>query len=571
MAKDLRQEFYVYFPQFLTTLIQLLNTKEPEQVEWTFYCLAHLFKILKPFLKKDLSIVYTEILPLLNRRWHPEYVTNYAAECFSYVARDIRDKDKFLAMLLSGLKKRVDGATDCGRLLFEVVKGANRGMHSCSEGFMEHWMKSLVNPAINKDVLFHVLSAFTKHLVQNINPPNLDVFWKVSIDVLLELSEKPAENDDAIRNILALQEQAINFRNGKCLCRLNEVVERLLTLCDKDISKETLMQISQIVAVILLCPTLTLTQLDSSRLTKKILSTSEKNIFENFIWSLVNWSQFDVLILPEYLKYFEKHFETEPSAFDLMVKIILEKSPLCYDGISLDSWKIYRISFKSEETVRRIENIIGSADQLETFMMSLMLYPHITGKEVDEPVKLLKLRVDKLLNEIPDYHTLGTEPSSWTNIQNTFFELSTIIETLIHLNQSEILDLHEVTSKLLPYCTDAKFTPALRTLDQLLVVQPLDKLNFALFQTIHYKLESNLSSESHDIRLLTAHIFQNFSKLPELQQPQESIYEIIYKCENVVSTVQTYRDQLMNLQKLSATMDLFRGMSGTLCRLDPLR
>ncbi len=573
MAKDLRQEFYVYFPQFLSTLIQLLNTKEPEQMEWTFYCLAHLFKILKPFLKKDLSIVYNEILPLLNRRRYPEYVTNYAAECFSYVARDIRDKDKFLAMLLSGLKKHFGGTTtDCGRLLYEIVKGANHGMHSCSEEFLVNWMRALVNASIDKDLLFRVLTEFTKHLVQNIYPQNLEIFWKVSIDVLLELSEAAATNDTAIRHILVLLEQAIKFRSGKCLCRLNEVIERLLTLSDTDISNDTMLQISQIVAMILLSPNLTVTQLDSSRLTKKILSTSETNIFEHFVWALVDWSQFDVLILPEFLKYFENHFDTEPSSFELMTKIILAKSPLCHDGINLDSWKIYRINFKCEETVRRLENIISSRDQSENYTMSLILYPHITGKDVTEPVKCLQTRVEELLKEIPDFHALGgTDPPNLTSLRSTIYQLATVIETVIHLNQAETLDLKEVIARLLPYCSDDRFTPTLQILDQLFHVQPLEKLNFSLFQTVHHKLESNLSSQSHDVRLLTAHILQCFAKLPELQQPKESIYEIIYKCENVVSTVQTYRDQLMNLQKLSATMELFRGISGTLCRLDPLR
>lgn len=571
MAKDLRQEFYVYFPQFLSALIDLLNTRDPEQVEWTFYCLAHLFKILKPFLKKDLSIVYNAILPLLNRRRNPEYVTNYAAECFSYVARDIRDKDKFLAMLLCGLKKHVGAATDCGRLLYEIVRGANHGMHSCAEDFLVNWMKSLMNSAIDTDVLFHILSEFTKHLVQNTYPHNLDVFWKVSLDMLVEFSNEASAKDAAICKILILSEQAIKYRNGKCLCRLDEVIEKLLTLCDKDISSETMLQISHIAAIILISPNLTITQLDASRMCKKILSTPEKNIFEHFVWALVSWSQFEILILPEFLKYFEGHFECEPSSFELMTKIILEKSPLCLDGISLESWKIYPINFKSEETVKRIENVIASMDQSEEYIMSLILYPHITFKDVTATGQHLKNKVNQLLKDIPDYETLSIEPVDFTGLKNRFFILSIIIETIIHLNETEAMDINEIIAQILPYCNDDKFMPTLQILDQLLYIQPEEKRNFTLFETIQSKLVSNLSSQSHDVRLLTAHILKYFSKLPELLQPKESIYEIIYNCENVVTTVQTYRDQLMNLQKLSASVELFRGIKGTLCRLDPLR
>lgn len=572
MAKDLRQEFYVYFPQFLSTLIELLNSKDPEQVEWTFYCLAHLFKILKPFLKKDLSIVYNEILPLLNRRRYPEYVTNYAAECFSYVARDIRDKDKFLAMLLNGLKRYVDGATDCGRLLYEIVKGVNHGMHSCAADFLVNWLKSLVNPMIDKEVLFEILTEFTSHLVQNIYPHNLDVFWNVSLDVLRELSEATVENDTAIRKILILLGQAIKYRNGKCLCRLNEVIEKLFTLCDSDISNETMVQVSQISAVILMSPNLTITQLDSSRLSKKILSTSQKNIFESFVWSLVNWSQFEIIILPEFIKYFENYFENESSSFELMTKIILEKSPLCQDGISLDNWKTYSINLKNEKTLNRIEHIISGTDQSEQYIMSLILYPHIARKDASATVSILERTVYQLLKNIPNSDTVvAKEHVDLTSVKRTFYSLSIIIETIIHLDHERTLDINEITSKLLPYCNEDKCTPALQILDQLLHIQPQEKLNFSLFETIHCRLASNLSSQSHDVRLLTAHILQRFSKLQELQQPKESIYEIMYNCENVVTTVQTYRDQLMNLQKISASMELYRCIKGTLCRLDPLR
>ncbi|KAJ6643478.1 Small subunit processome component 20 like [Pseudolycoriella hygida] len=570
MAKDLQNVFYEnFFPQFLKALMGLLNTKEPEQIEWTFYCLAHLFKILKKYLKKDLSIVYNEILPLLNRRRYPEYVTNYAAECFSYVARDIqdKDKDKFLAMLLNGLKKHVDGATDCGRLLYEVVKGASQGMHSCAKGYLINWLKSLVNPSIDNDLLFNVLTEFVQHLVQNVKPQNLDVFWQVSIDVIKELSDETSTNNAAIHNILILMERAMKFRNGKCLCRQGEVIENLLVLCDKDISSGSMLQVSKIVALILLSPNLTITQLDSSRLTKKVMNTADKNIFEHFVWQLVNWSQFEVLILPEFLKYFEKYFTSEPSAFELMTKIILEKSPLCHDGIRLGAWKVYRINFKSEETVRQIENIITRADLSDHYAMSLILYPHITGK--DGLSECLRKTVKKRLEAIPN--SPPTADADMAFFRDAFYLLAIIIETIIHLNQSEALDLQELTSTLLPYCNNENFTTTLQTLDQLLEVQPKEKLDFALFQIIHYRLETNLSSQSHDVRLLSAHIFGNFSHLEELAQSNESIYDIIYKCESVTSTVQTYRDQLMSLQKLSATMELFRRISGTLCRLDPLR
>lgn len=99
LAKDLQEDFYVYFPKFLTTLINLLNTKDPEQLEWTLVCLAFLFKALRVYLKRDILIIFEAVLPLLSESM-PWYVNNFAAESFAFVARDIKDKKKFLNILV---------------------------------------------------------------------------------------------------------------------------------------------------------------------------------------------------------------------------------------------------------------------------------------------------------------------------------------------------------------------------------------------------------------------------------------------------------------------------------------
>lgn len=104
LAKDLRKEFYPYYPQFLNTLIELLNSKDVEQLDWTFTCLAYLFKFLWRPLINDIVNVLKILLPLLSDS-KPEYVNNFAAESFAFVVRKIRDKKAFLKLLLSAVKR----------------------------------------------------------------------------------------------------------------------------------------------------------------------------------------------------------------------------------------------------------------------------------------------------------------------------------------------------------------------------------------------------------------------------------------------------------------------------------
>lgn len=107
LAKDLREDFYPHFPKFLDILIQLLETKDAEKLEWTLLALAFLFKILKPYLKRDLAGVLKRIIPLLSEK-KPQYINNFAAESFAFVARDIRDKKKFIHLIANYLMTHED-------------------------------------------------------------------------------------------------------------------------------------------------------------------------------------------------------------------------------------------------------------------------------------------------------------------------------------------------------------------------------------------------------------------------------------------------------------------------------
>lgn len=105
LAKDLRKEFYPYYIRFLDQLIDVLNTKDTDVLEWTFQCLAYIFKFLWRYLIKDIHNVLSSLLPLLDSN-KPDYVNNFAAESFSFVARKVHDRKLFLISILKLLKHK---------------------------------------------------------------------------------------------------------------------------------------------------------------------------------------------------------------------------------------------------------------------------------------------------------------------------------------------------------------------------------------------------------------------------------------------------------------------------------
>ena len=110
LARDLQHEFYPHYAEFVHNLIELLHTKDTDVLEWTFTCLAYLSKFLWRYLVKDVRIVFTDLLPLLHDS-RPDYINNFAAESFAFVARKVKDKKAFLLLVLKTLKKHPEVST----------------------------------------------------------------------------------------------------------------------------------------------------------------------------------------------------------------------------------------------------------------------------------------------------------------------------------------------------------------------------------------------------------------------------------------------------------------------------
>lgn len=572
----MREEFYPYFQSFLERLVLLLRTQDSDQLEWTLICLAYLFKTLKPFLKKDITVIFNSIIPLLDRR-NPEHITNFAAECFSFIARDIKDKEKFLALVLTSLKKHKNGVNGCGRLLFEIMRGVHGNLHSCAEEFLLVLLNALRKYTMQEqELLFEVLTACVLNLLHSTNPTGMQLFWDVCHKILRQIldTEITEDSDSSIRKVLTIMGQGVEFRNGKQLCGTDTMITSLIRVVDSDVSENTLLVSSQIIAVVLLSPNLTITQLDASRVCKKVLTVPHSEVFEAFVWNVVKYSQFEHLILPDFLRY----FETKPNdigALELLTKIILQKSPLSKDGVSLSNWQQFPLRFRQKTTLKHIEQMFltASIEVPETLVIALIIYPHVIGIEVAN----VHDKLQSLASDICDALALEDEPLTGKEIdeyfanKRIFFVLSNLIESIIHMDQFKILDRSALIKMLLPYCQDVKYNLALSILDQLITTA--EDVTFNEYQEIHEKIADNLASQFHQVRLLTAHIFMKFGNLSELNQTQfdTNVYEIFFNVESITASIQTYRDQLLFLQKLAPDMQLFAAIQGTPCAVDPLR
>lgn len=103
LARDLRQDFYPFYPDFLSSIISYLNCKEADILEWSFHCLAYLFKFLWRCMVRNIGPVLSSLLPLLSSK-RQKYINYFAADSFAFLARKVKDHAAFISLLVNHLK-----------------------------------------------------------------------------------------------------------------------------------------------------------------------------------------------------------------------------------------------------------------------------------------------------------------------------------------------------------------------------------------------------------------------------------------------------------------------------------
>ncbi|KAL9705380.1 hypothetical protein quinque_008898 [Culex quinquefasciatus] len=572
LAKDLREDFCPYFLRFFDKLIMRLDSKDPDQLEWTLMCLAFLFKVLRGFLRKKLDLVFERVVKLLGES-SPLHITNFAAECFSFIARDVKNKRELLNMITAAVKRDPSTTNGCGRLLFEIMRGVNQAFHSCAQKCWQLLLlEAMQEPADGKagfdpDILFEVLVQTVTDMLEAISSAHLQPFWTTvyqAIDNLVP-EDGAVSNESALDHILQLMGIVVEYQHGRCVANTSTLVGHLVKIINRTKSEQVLASVSKIVILLMLSKHAKLTQLDASRLSKNIMTigSASRAVFEQFVLGVAEYPMFEVLIWPDYLKYFEKHLDTD--SLHLLTQVVMKKSPVCIHGMSLADWKQFPIKLRSSEARDFITSSLNDKTGSE-FSMALILLPHLVDWECDVVIeRSLKSHVRAVLSNLrnnPDDHQ--------------YFMLSLLIQCLVNLDNGITDILLETVNQLLPIITSQKES-LINIVNLCLAKLHASKqqlLSDSLFSAVHASLRPFLASVQHKIRLLVTHCFTLFNHLDRLTIAGEShnLFELLHAIESEESTIHTYREQVMLLKKLEFNTDLFQKLNGDEAfRIDALR
>ncbi|XP_043461043.1 small subunit processome component 20 homolog [Leptopilina heterotoma] len=553
VSRDLQKEFCQHFPEFLTAIIDLLWTKDADQLEYTFTTLAYLFKFLWRYLIRNVDKIFNLLLPLLSES-RPHYINNFAAESFSFVVRKVKDKENFLKLVLNALEETPNGVSGCGKLLFEVISSISGQFHSCAEELLTLYFESLENEELNQQLLYKVLIEIINNM-QAINYKKSDVLWTVILRIMDKFIEqhstykKSSEREDPLILILRLMFQLIHQRGGRIVkdpLNLARKLADVITTFEKNplILEEILKNSTDL----LLAPCVTISQETGSYLTLKILSIQYTELLLNTIEQLISFSSFESLILPRLMKM-NIEMEFKPKYLRLLSKIIKIKAPPSLRGNNLQNWRKFPLNIQ-EKTLeidylrKKLQNF--TQEPTNEAIHILLILPHLCPLHKDLDSALCEIILN-LYKKLDDETNLNLEL-----IQKFSFLFLLALDSMIHIKNPDLTLKFLSKTNLVKLTQMYKNQPSiLNSLD--LVLTHVNEsqsrgelINETTFESLHQFLAENLRSENPRIRLTVAHIFYLFN-----QNGNKNVFELIYLAENEPATVHKYREKLLHLQAIN--------------------
>ncbi|KAL8874239.1 MAG: hypothetical protein Q9174_000395 [Haloplaca sp. 1 TL-2023] len=197
-AHDLASSFEPYFSDAVTLVTTIAaRSSEFEVIEWSFNCLAWLFKYLSRLLVPDLRPLLRIMSPLMGRASQKIFITRFAAESMSFLVRKTallyhknqRPLQNVLEFILQDLDEVSRQGLDTPlydygvkTLLVDAVKGIDRGLHSTGptiyESLLENSLRAQGATKGHTELLEGVTVSLIHHTEAQTFGPFLDLILK---------------------------------------------------------------------------------------------------------------------------------------------------------------------------------------------------------------------------------------------------------------------------------------------------------------------------------------------------------------------------------------------------------
>ncbi|KAI2640785.1 armadillo-type protein [Hypomontagnella submonticulosa] len=216
LAHDLGARFAKHYPTALSLIAGIASRPQDAAViEWTFGCLAFLFKYLSKLLVPDIRQTFDTMAPLLGKAKNPPHIARFAAEAMSFLVKKAgtpAHREKSLASLVDHARLDLEATRDSRQfglyhhglmtMFAEAIKGQGYGIHTSGPAII----KALIASVTNKEYISPDPVTWTDLvcgvLVSTVHHTNAETFGSIPKSIAELAAEGHHHADDPLRNCL---------------------------------------------------------------------------------------------------------------------------------------------------------------------------------------------------------------------------------------------------------------------------------------------------------------------------------------------------------------------------------
>lgn len=207
-AHDLASKFESHFSDAVTLVTSLAaKHSDVEVIEWSFNCLAWLFKYLSRLLVPDLRPLLRVMSPFLGKEPQKFFTTRFAAESMSFLVRKaalVYHKNQIpLENAINFILDEVDQVEKQGRivplyyqglktLLVDAIKGIDRGLHSSGPTLYGCFAKGVLSESVAIKGRIEVLEGVTVGLIHHTEASTFQPILEVALRAIEEATGQKA-------------------------------------------------------------------------------------------------------------------------------------------------------------------------------------------------------------------------------------------------------------------------------------------------------------------------------------------------------------------------------------------
>ena len=177
-AHDLGVTFERHYPKIVALVSSVASThQDVEVIEWSFNCLAWLFKYLARLLVPDIRPTYDLLAPLLGKESQKSFVSRFSAEALSFLIRKagiVYTKNpvplqSIVEHVFEDLRNYEHGsnveafAQAIMTLFSEAIKGINQEIHLCGGSILRCLLQHAKDNSAAEDVCLGILTNCIHH------------------------------------------------------------------------------------------------------------------------------------------------------------------------------------------------------------------------------------------------------------------------------------------------------------------------------------------------------------------------------------------------------------------------